>query len=317
MEKRRIGSLEVSVVGLGCNNFGWRIDADASKRVIHAALDAGITFFDTADVYGDGRSEKYVGDTLWGRRDDVVIATKFGWKVGEHREGASPKYVKTAVEQSLRRLRIDTIDLYQLHKPDPSVPIEETLGAMNELIRAGKVREIGCSNFSGEQIRSADAAGQGLESRFVSVQNEYSLMHRQPEAEVLPECGRLGLAFLPYFPLASGLLTGKYQRNQPFPPGSRGDNAWGPKVFTEQNIAIVERLTEFAEGRGYTVLELAFSWLASQPSVASVIAGATSPGQVLANSSAADWTLSESDLAQVDAIVQPVRDSAETSSASR
>jgi aryl-alcohol dehydrogenase-like predicted oxidoreductase len=317
MDKRRIGSLEVSLVGLGCNNFGWRIDAEASKKVIHAALDAGINFFDTADVYGDGRSEKYVGDTLWGRRDEVVIATKFGWKVGEHREGASPKYIKAAVEQSLRRLRTDTIDLYQLHKPDPSVPIEDSLGALNDLVRAGKVREIGCSNFSREQIREADLAAGGRPARFVSVQNEYSLMHREAEVEVLPECDRLGLAFLPYFPLASGLLTGKYRKNQPFPSGSRGDQAWGPKVFTERNIELVERLTEFAEDRGYTLLELAFSWLAAHPSIASVIAGATSPGQVLANASAADWNLSDSELAQVDAIVQPARDSVETSSAPR
>lgn len=316
MEKRRIGSLEVSVVGLGCNNFGWRIDAEASKKVIHAALDSGITFFDTADVYGDGRSEKYVGDTLWGRRDDVVIATKFGCKVGEHREGASPKYVKAAVEQSLRRLRTEVIDLYQLHKPDPTVPIEETLGALQRLVSAGIVREVGCSNFSGEQIRSADAAA-GMRVRFASVQNEYSLLHRDPERDALPECRHLGLAFIPYFPLACGLLTGKYRRGQPFPKGSRGDTAWGPNVFTAENLDAVERLMQFAESRGYTLLELAFSWLAAQPTVTSVIAGATSAGQVLANSSAADWKLTEADLVEIDAIVQPARDSAETSSAHR
>jgi len=317
METRRIGSLEVSVVGLGCNNFGWRIDADASKKVIHAALDSGITFFDTADVYGDGRSEKYVGDTLWGRRDEVVIATKFGWKVAENREGASPKYVKAAVEQSLRRLRTDAIDLYQMHKPDPSVPIADTLGALNDLARAGKVREIGCSNFSAGQIRAAEEAGAGRPFRFVSVQNEYSLMRRDPEREILPECSRLGLSFLPYFPLASGLLTGKYRRNQSFPPGSRGSDGWGPNVFTPENLEIVERLTEFAESLGYTLLELAFSWLTAQPAVASVIAGATTPGQVAANASSCDWKLSEKELAQIDAIVQSARDSEETSSAHR
>jgi len=316
MEKRRIGSLEVSVVGLGCNNFGWRIDAEASKKVIHAALDSGITFFDTADVYGEGRSEKYVGDTLWGRRDEVVIATKFGCKVGEHREGASPKYVKAAVEQSLRRLRTDVIDLYQVHKPDPTVPIEDTLGALQRLVSAGIVREIGCSNFSAEQIRSADAAA-GMRVRFSSIQNEYSLMHRDPERDVLPECTHLGLAFIPYFPLACGLLTGKYRRGQPFPKGSRGDTAWGPNVFTAENLNVVERLMQFAESRGYTLLELAFSWLAAQPAVASIIAGATSAGQVLANSSAADWKLTDAELAEIDAIVQPARDSAETSSAHR
>ena len=317
MEKRRIGSLEVSVVGLGCNNFGWRIDADASKRVIHAALDAGITFFDTADVYGDGRSEKYVGDTLWGRRDEVVIATKFGWKVAENREGASPKYVRAAVEQSLRRLRTDAIDLYQLHKPDPSVPIADTLGALNDLVRGGKVCEIGCSNFSAAQMREAEEAAAGMPLRFVSVQNEYSLMHREPEREVLPECSRLGLAFLPYFPLASGLLTGKYRKNHTFPRGSRGADEWGPKVFTAENLDIVERLTQFAESRGYTLLELAFSWLGAQPAVASVIAGATTPGQVMANASACDWKLTANELAEIDSIVQPARDSEETSSAHR
>jgi aryl-alcohol dehydrogenase-like predicted oxidoreductase len=317
MLKRKIGSLEVSLVGLGCNNFGWRIDADASKKVIYAALDAGVNFFDTADIYGDGRSEKYVGDTLWGRRDEVVIGTKFGMRVGEHREGASPKYIKAAVEQSLRRLRTDTIDLYQLHKPDPSVPIAETLGALNQLITHGKVREIGCSNFTPELIREADEAGQALSSRFVSVQNEYSLIQRAPEKGVIGECTRLGLTFLPYFPLASGLLTGKYRRGEPMPKSSRGDAAWGPKVFTEENFEIVERLIAFAGERGHTLLELAFSWLAAQPTVASVIAGATSLGQVLANSGAANWSLTEEDLARINEIVPPARDSGETSPESR
>jgi aryl-alcohol dehydrogenase-like predicted oxidoreductase len=205
LDTRRIGSLEVSVVGLGCNNFGWRLDEARSAEVIAAALDAGIDFFDTADLYGGTESEQFLGRALAPVRERVVLATKFGWQLDERRKGASPAYVRSAAEASLRRLRTDRIDLYQLHRPDPTVPIEETLGALHELVRAGKVREIGCSNFSAEQLRAAAAAAAVAPgaARFVSVQNEYSLLQRAPEAEVLPECERLGLAFLPYFPLAS------------------------------------------------------------------------------------------------------------------
>ena len=305
MEKRRIGSLEVSLVGLGCNNFGWRIDAAASERVVHAALDAGIDFFDTADFYDTGHSEEFLGRALKSRHGasgtPAIIATKFGMKLDDQRQGAHPDYVPRAAEDSLRRLGVERIDLYQLHQPDPATPIADTLGALNELVRAGKVREIGCSNFSAAQLREArQAAGAG--ARFVSVQNQYSLFHREPEAEVIPECQKEGLAFLPFFPLANGLLTGKYRRGQAAPKGSRGDAGFGPKVFTDENLAKVEKLTAFAEKRGHTLLELAFSWLAAQPTVASVIAGATTPEQVKANSSAADWELTAADLAEISTI---------------
>jgi aryl-alcohol dehydrogenase-like predicted oxidoreductase len=305
METRRIGSLEVTVVGLGCNNFGWRIDEEASARVVHAALEAGVNFFDTADIYGGTRSEEFLARALGRRRDEVVVATKFGMEIDEERRGARPEYVRRACEDSLRRLRTDRIDLYQLHKPDPETPIEETLGALDELVRAGKVREIGCSNFSAEQLREANSkAREKGAARFVSVQNEYSLLHREPEREVLPECERLGLAFLPYFPLASGLLTGKYRRGQPPPEGSRlgGDGRFAD-MLTERNLEIVESLSEFAESRGHTLLELAFSWLLTRQVVASVIAGATKPEQVKANAEAPVWKLTEAELAEINEIL--------------
>ncbi|CAN5320081.1 hypothetical protein BH18GEM1_BH18GEM1_21060 [soil metagenome] len=220
MKQRRIGSLEVSIVGLGCNNFGRRLNKKDSAAVVNAALDAGITLFDTADIYGDGRSEEFVGRALGSRRDSVVIATKFGSSMKGRGKGASAAYIRKTIEASLRRLGTDRIDLYQLHEPDETVPIEETLGALDELVRAGKVHEIGCSNFTTDQIREADAAVRGG-ARFASVQNEYNLLNREPEQGVLAECERLGLAFLPYFPLASGLLTGKYCRGRPAPKGSR------------------------------------------------------------------------------------------------
>jgi aryl-alcohol dehydrogenase-like predicted oxidoreductase len=306
LERRRIGTLEVSLTGLGCNNFGWRIDSAESGRVVGTALDSGINFFDTADIYDKGHSEEYLGRALAGRRREAIIATKFGMKFDEARQGARPEYVRQAAEDSLRRLGTDTIDLYQLHQPDPNTPIAETLGALNELVREGKVREIGCSNFSAEQIREAERwAGEAAGScaRFAGVQNQYSLFHREPEAEVLPECRRLGLAFLPYFPLANGLLTGKYRRGQPLPKGSRGEAGFGPKVFTEENVDKVERLIEFAAARGHSLLELAFSWLAAQPAVASVIAGAVSPEQVRANATAALWKLTAEDLREIDGLL--------------
>src|SRR5690349_11650479 len=219
MEKRTIGSLQVSVVGLGCNNFGWRVDAATTARVVDAALDSGINFLDTADIYATGQSEEFLGRALKGRWNRVVIATKFGSKMDDQRQGAKPGYIMQAVEDSLRRLGTERIDLYQLHRPDPNTPIGETLGALERLVRSGKVREIGASNFSADQIREAEAAVPEGAARFVSVQNEYSLMHRQPEKDVLPECIRRGLAFLPYFPLANGLLTGKYRPGQELPPG--------------------------------------------------------------------------------------------------
>jgi aryl-alcohol dehydrogenase-like predicted oxidoreductase len=303
MDTRLIGSLEVSVVGLGCNNFGRRLDFDATSAVVDAALEAGITFFDTADTYGDTKSEEYLGRALGRRRDDVVVATKFGSKVDEQRRGARPEYVRQAVEDSLRRLGTDRIDLYQLHWPDPEVPIGETLGALDELVKAGKVREVGCSNFSAEQLREAEEATREGAARFVSVQNEYSLLHREPEAEVIHECERLGMAFVPYFPLANGLLTGKYRRGQAAPAGSRLDSSRGEKMLTEENLAVVERLIEFSASRGHTILELAFSWLLRLPTVASVIAGATSAEQARGNAGAAGWQLTDEDLNEVDSIV--------------
>ena len=303
MDTRRIGSLEVSVVGLGCNNFGRRLGPDATSAVVDAALNAGITFFDTANVYGGTKSEEYLGRALGRRRDGVVVATKFGSAVDDRRKGASPEYVRQAVEDSLRRLGTDRIDLYQLHRPDPEVPIEDTLGALDELVRDGKVREIGCSNFSADQLREAEAATREGDARFVSVQNEYSLLHREPEHDVLPECERAGFAFIPYFPLANGLLTGKYRRGESIPAGSRLDSGRGDSLLTEHNLEVAENLIGFPEGRAHTILELAFSWLLTRPAVASVIAGATSPEQVRSNAGAAGWKLTDAELAEVDSIL--------------
>ena len=304
MERRKIGSLEVSLAGLGCNNFGWRIDAEGTAAVVTAAIDAGINFFDTADVYGAGQSEEYLGRALKGRRDKVLIATKFGIKMGDGKEGAKPAYVREAAEDSLRRLGTDHIDLYQIHKPDPSTPIADTLGALDELVKAGKVREIGCSNFSAEQLREAsDVAAKSGGARFVSVQNNYSLLHREPEPEVLPECERLGIAFLPYFPLANGLLTGKYRQGQPFPKSSRAEDGFGPKIFTDENLALADQLRGFAESRGHTLLELSMAWLAAKKTIASIIAGAKTPEQAKANASAVAWRLTEADVMAVDGIL--------------
>jgi aryl-alcohol dehydrogenase-like predicted oxidoreductase len=304
METRRIGSLTVSLVGLGCNNFGGRLDADGTARVVHAALDAGINFLDTADIYGATKSEEFLGRALTGHRDRVVLATKFGMKVDDARQGAKPAYVRQAAEDSLRRLATDHLDLYQLHQPDPETPIADTLAAMDELVQSGKVREIGCSNFSAEQIRAAEAAVQSGAARFVSVQNEYSLLKRDPEPEVLPECERLGLAFLPFFPLASGLLTGKYRKGESGPEGARlsGSSGMAGRFRSERNQEIAEQLAELATRRGHTLLELAFSWLASHQAVASVIAGATSAEQVQANVNAVGWKLTADDLAEIDRI---------------
>ena len=306
MEKRTIGSLEVTLAGLGCNNFGWRIDEEASAAVVHAALDAGVNFFDTADVYDQGHSEEFLGRALGARRKDVIVATKFRMKMGEGKEGARPEYVLQAAEDSLRRLRTGYIDLYQLHRPDPNVPIADTLGALNQLVKAGKVREIGASNFTAAQISEADAAATAGAARFVSIQNEYSMLHREPEGEVIAECRRLGLALLPYFPLANGLLTGKYRPGKPLPKGSRGEDGWGPKVFTEENLALIGKLTTFAETRAHTLLELAFAWLLAQRAVASVIAGASAAEQVKANAAAVTWKLSPAVLQELDRLLGAV-----------
>jgi aryl-alcohol dehydrogenase-like predicted oxidoreductase len=299
MERRSIGSLRVSVVGLGCNNFGMRIDEAATGRVVSAALDAGINFFDTADIYGATKSEEFLGRALAGRRHEAIVATKFGMAVDEQRKGARPEYVHRAAEDSLTRLRTDYIDLYQLHQPDPEVPIADTLGALDRLVKAGKVKEIGCSNFSAEQLDEAERAITPGAARFVSVQNEYSLLKRDPERSVLPACERLGLAFLPYFPLASGLLTGKYEAGN-VPKDSRLSLSWTSRFTTEKNVRIADALKSFAAGRRHTLLELAISWLAARPRVASVIAGATSPDQIRANVAAANWSLTPEELAEID-----------------
>jgi aryl-alcohol dehydrogenase-like predicted oxidoreductase len=302
METRKIGALNVSVVGLGCNNFGWRIGPEESAEVVNAAIEAGVNFFDTADAYGEGRSEEFIGRAL-SRRREVVIATKFGMKFGASEGGARPDYIRKAAEASLRRLGTDYIDLYQLHRPDLETPITDTLGALDDLVRAGKVREIGCSNFSAAQLREAAAAVKPGAARFVSVQNDYSLLNRSAEAEVLPECVREGLAFLPYFPLANGLLSGKYAKGQHFPEDSRAKVGFGPKVFTEENLELVGELMQFAATRGRTLLELAISWLACQPAIASVIAGAKTPEQIRANATSADWKLTRAEMDTVDEIL--------------
>ena len=302
MKTRGLGSLHASVVGLGCNNFGMRCDRAATQLVVDAAIDSGISFFDTADCYGGTNSEVFLGQALGKRRADVLIATKFGIKLDDDRlGGARPKYIFRACEDSLRRLGTDTIDLYQIHRPDDSVPIEETMGALRTLVAQGKVRELGCSNFSVEQLRAA-AATDPSGPQFVSVQNEYSLFARQPETDgVLAECTDTYVGLLPYFPLASGMLTGKYRKGQPLPEGTRinAESRW----LTEQNLERVEALLAFAESRGHTLLELAFSWLLANSAVASVIAGATKPAQIHANVAAASWELTTSELAEIDALL--------------
>lgn len=305
MDTRRIGSLEVSIVGLGCNNFGWRIDERATRTVVDAAMDAGINFFDTADTYGGTKSEEFLGRALRGRRDEVIIATKFGKPVDAKRTGAHPEYVRRACDDSLRRLGTDHLDLYQLHAPDPSVPIADTLGALDALVKAGKVREIGCSNFSAAQLREAgEMSGRAQGARFVSVQNEYSLLVRDDERDVLPKCERLGVAYLPYFPLASGLLTGKFRKGEAAPENTRiAAGGWIAEKFTDENLEAVERLIAYASAHHRTMLELAVSWLLVRPIVASVIAGATKPEQVRANAAAAGWRLSAREVEEVNEIL--------------
>ncbi len=305
MDSRKIGSLAVSVVGLGCNNFGRRLDEAATKNVVDAAIAAGITFLDTADTYGDALSESFLGTVLQGRRDEVVLATKFGNKGVEQAGGARPEYVRSALEASLKRLRMDHVDLYQLHKPDREVPLADTLGALAEAVTAGLVREIGCSNFSTQQLEEAEAISrQHGWPRFVSVQNEYSMLRRKPEAGMLAACRRLGVAFLPYFPLFSGILTGKYRRGLPLPAGTRvtGNEHW-EKHLTPGTLDLIEDLVAFAADRGRELLDLAFAWLLAEPTVASVIAGATSAEQVQRNARTADWSLTTDERATVDALL--------------
>jgi aryl-alcohol dehydrogenase-like predicted oxidoreductase len=301
---RKIGDLEVSEVGLGGNNFGYRVDLEGTRAVVDAALDAGVDFLDTAESYGRpaGQSEELLGQVLEGRRDRVVIATKFGWD-----GGGSASYIREAVDKSLERLRTDVIDLYQYHRPDGQTPIEETLGALNELVQAGKVRFIGCSNFSAEQLSEAqEVAEANGYSAFVSLQNEYSLLKRGIEADVLPECERRGVAVLPYFPLASGLLTGKYRRDEDAPEGTRLHGRG--QVADDETFDRLERLRAFAEERGIEPIDVAVGALLAQPTVASVIAGATKPEQIRRNAEAGRWQPSDEDRAQIDAIFPPATD---------
>jgi aryl-alcohol dehydrogenase-like predicted oxidoreductase len=299
VELVQLGSsdLRVSRVGLGCNNFGMRIDLEATRAVVDAALETGINFLDTADVYGDkGGSERFLGEVLKGRRDAVVLATKFGNDMGTGDEArGSRDYIRRAIAGSLERLQIDQIDLYYLHKPDPVTPIAETLGALDELAREGSIRYAAGSNFSAEQLDEAAAvARENGFAGFVALQNEYSLLKPEAEEDALPRCREYGIGFVPYFPLASGLLTGKYRRGEAPPEGGRL-TAWG-KLPSDEEFAEVEELEQFAKERGHTLLELAIAALASQPGVASVIAGATSPEQVRANAAAGEWRLTAEEL---------------------
>lgn len=307
MEKRRIGKLEVSVVGLGCNQIGTTIDEKRSANVVAAALDHGVNFFDTADEYGGGRSEEYLGKALRGKRDKVIIATKFGshhiataapelTPLPPGEGGASARWIEIVVERSLRWLGTDYIDLYQLHFPDDTVPVDETLTALDRLIRDGKVREIGCANYNVAQIDAAVTAAQEKKLHpFVSVQNRMSLLRQEALADVIPACTRHGMSFLPFFPLASGILTGKYRRGEMPEADSRLGRSVAPeaigKILSDKTLTKVESLETFAKQRGHSVLDLAFAWLLAQPAVASVIAGATRPEQIAANVKAAAWKL--------------------------
>jgi aryl-alcohol dehydrogenase-like predicted oxidoreductase len=308
MKLRRLGhsGLQVSVVGLGCNNFG-RIDLEATRATIHKALDSGITLFDTADVYAPGRpgsSEEAMGQVLGDRRKDIVLASKFGLPMSDVKKGGSRRYIMAAVEDSLRRLKTDYLDLYQYHRPDPDTPIEETLRALDDLVHQGKVRYIGTSNMPAWQVVEAHwtAQARGL-NHFVSCQDEYSLLARNiVEPELSGAAQKYGIGILPFFPLASGALTGKYRRNREKPAGARlsAQSPLSARFLSEASLEIVENLIQFSEKRGHTILELAFSWLLARPQVASVIAGATKPEQIEANVKAADWVLTAEEIAEVD-----------------
>ena len=310
MRYRPLGSsgLVVSVAGLGCNNFGRRLDVESTRAVVDAAIEAGITLLDTADMYGVGRSEEILGEVLADRRDQVVLATKFGHQGADMGYGPAAgakggrSYIRRAVEHSLRRLRTDYIDLYQIHTPDPATPVEETLSAMGELVAEGKVRYIGNSNFSGRQLAHAAGAARELATApFISAQNHWSLLERGAEAEVVPAARHFGLGVLPYFPLANGLLTGKVRRGHGPQEGTR--LAGRADYVTEEKLAKVEALIAWADQRGLSLLEVAIGGLAAQPACSSVIAGATSPEQVKANAEAASWIPSAAELAEIDKIV--------------
>ena len=307
MEFRQLGSsgLKVSEIGLGTNNFGGRVDPEGTAMVIDQALDEGINLLDTANVYSQGLSEEYIGRALKGKRHEALIATKVSGKMGEgpNRSGNSRKHIMAEVEESLRRLDTDYIDLYQIHFTDESTPIEETLRALDDLVREGKVRYIGCTNFAAWQVCEVVWTSRSLGiNSFVSAQPHYSMLVREPEAELVPFCNEYGIGILPYFPLANGFLTGKYRRGQPIPSGTRlSENDRG--MFTDANFDVLEALERFADERGHTLLELAFAWLLARPMVSSVIAGATKTEQVTANAKSAGWHLTGEDLEGVDAIL--------------
>lgn len=295
-----VGGPEVTVVGLGTNNFGRRCDLEQTRAVIDAALEQGITLFDTANIYSQGQSESYIGEILQGRSDNVVVATKFGSQMDDEPElpRGSRDYIRWAVEGSLHRLRTDTIDLYQMHQPDPTTPIEETLGALNELVVEGKVRWIGSSNYDAAQLEEADrvAREQGF-ARYVSAQNHYSFVHRETEDEILPACVRLGIGQLPFFPLASGLLTGKYVRGEEATEGRLAG-----REISDEEFDRVDALQQFADERGVSLLDVAIGGLLAMPAVTSVIAGATKPEQVEANVRAGAWEPSAADVAALLAL---------------
>ena len=308
MEQRNLGTsgLRVSVVGLGCNNFGGRIDLEATRKVVHKALDLGITLFDTADSYGNrGGSEQCLGEVLGDRRKDIILATKFGLPMDDEGrlKGGSRRYIMSAVEASLKRLKTDWIDLYQMHRMDPLTPIDETLRALDDLIRQGKVRYIGCSNFSAWRVVEAQlTAKQDNLNAFASCQDLYSLLERGIDRELVPAIEAYRVGLLPFFPLASGLLTSKYQRQAQPPADTRfgGNKAMAEKTLTDRNWDIVEKLQAFSAQRGHSLLELAFSWLLARPGVSSVIAGATRPEQLELNVKATGWPLSREDLVEID-----------------
>jgi aryl-alcohol dehydrogenase-like predicted oxidoreductase len=307
MERRRIGELEVSLAGLGTNNFGRRLDEAATRRVVAAALEAGVTHFDTADIYGGGLSEEYLGRALAARRDEVTIASKFGFRGGPSHTVGQSDWVPQALEASLRRLGVERLDLFYYHKPDPATPLAETLEVLNGLLARGLVREVACSNFSAAQLDESAriAAERGLRG-FAAVENQYSLLEREPENGVLETAARLGMAFVPFFPLASGLLSGAYRRGRPTPQGSRlgGDGRSADVLLGRAQLDTVERLATYAEARGRTLLELALSYLAVHAPVATVIAGATTAEQVRANAAATGaWALGADELAEVGALV--------------
>ena len=312
MKLRNLGKsgLLVSEVGLGCNNFGMRVDLEGSRKVIDKAIDLGITLFDTADIYGNaGGSETILGEVLGNRRKDIVLATKFGMQMDTDgkQKGGSRRYIMSAVEASLSRLKTDHIDLYQLHAPDELAPMEETLRALDDLITQGKVRYIGCSNVPAWQVADSQWISKSLGiNKFVSCQDEYSLLARDVEKELVPATEAYGLGILPYFPLASGLLTGKYKRNL-LPEGTRfaASERARDRYMTEANWKLVESLEAFVQAHGKTMLELAFSWLASKPTVSSVIAGATKPEQVEMNAAAISWELTTDELAEIEGILTP------------